>query len=579
MTNDQRRIARKLSSFVSFSRLVELSNIHVKRHERDPLISLPNVLCLIINDLNRHSNGYGASMDEIKTTLKLQFPEFPLPTDDILYSTIGTLIQDKILLLKSKISRFSLLFNSFNFFVSTDGGYITLPCEHAKQVKTQFVTKDHKLYSSQSKGTNSSSSKVNFLRFLDEPKSIFSRLIHGFRRREQNQSPPFAFNAQLLSSPSSQAAPIYQAPRIMTDYGMIEPNAPFRASSRSHPHTMRRASLRTQSTDTRSSQQHQQHQQQQQAQSQQPNGAAGGTLFPPPLPPMTSSLSSNPIRRARPRSFSFDEQLSIIDDDDESLVHDMPFTVAPVRSGQPTHHHHHPHPAQGQHRRLNTSKVSSRCRTRRRRSRSLTKRTAGVTATHHRPTMSSAAQHEWLHTTDNHPQSTSSEEYDEDDDDDQDEGDEHDDVDQEPHFSPRSTSTAANRPRNRKPLLHASDFDRRLCEKTMSNSLTQQQQQQQQHVNQQQETDPQHEPLPHHTSPVSQPSTEPDEINLIVYSTNSNELLNATINSRKSEPNISLKKFSDHGRLLPLRYGSPDSGISGKTWREKIQPFSPSDQM
>lgn len=82
--------------------LVELNNIHVKRQERDPLISLPNVLCLLINDINRRSNGYGASMDEIKTTLKLLFPEFPLPTDDILYSTIGTLIQDKILLLKSK---------------------------------------------------------------------------------------------------------------------------------------------------------------------------------------------------------------------------------------------------------------------------------------------------------------------------------------------------------------------------------------------------------------------------------------------------------------------------------------------
>ena len=74
----------------------------MKKQERDPLISLPNVLCLIINDINRRSGGYGASMDEIKTTLKLQFPEFPLPTDDILYSTIGTLIQDKILLLKSK---------------------------------------------------------------------------------------------------------------------------------------------------------------------------------------------------------------------------------------------------------------------------------------------------------------------------------------------------------------------------------------------------------------------------------------------------------------------------------------------
>jgi hypothetical protein len=88
---------------ILFLFIVELSHIHVKRHERDPLISLPNVLCLIINDINRRSGGgYCASMDEIKTTLKLQYPEFPLPTDDILYSTIGTLIQDKILLLKSK---------------------------------------------------------------------------------------------------------------------------------------------------------------------------------------------------------------------------------------------------------------------------------------------------------------------------------------------------------------------------------------------------------------------------------------------------------------------------------------------
>lgn len=96
-----------------FSSLVELSNIHVKRQERDPLISLPNVLCLIINDINRRSGGYGASMDEIKTTLKLHYPEFPLPTDDILYSTIGTLIQDKILLLKSKIHFSRILIYSF----------------------------------------------------------------------------------------------------------------------------------------------------------------------------------------------------------------------------------------------------------------------------------------------------------------------------------------------------------------------------------------------------------------------------------------------------------------------------------
>ncbi len=120
----------------------------MKRQERDPLISLPNVLCLIINDINRRSGGYGASMDEIKTTLKLQYPEFPLPTDDILYSTIGTLIQDKILLLKSKIK--SMLFSTveIDFLLYLDGGYTTLPCEQAKQVKTQFITKDHKLYSS-----------------------------------------------------------------------------------------------------------------------------------------------------------------------------------------------------------------------------------------------------------------------------------------------------------------------------------------------------------------------------------------------------------------------------------------------
>ena len=320
----------------------------------------------------------------------------------------------------------------------------------------------------------------------------------------------------------------------MTDYGMIEPNAPFRASSRSHPHTMRRASLRTQSTDTRQSQQI----------------AAAVAAAAPVLP--TPSLSSNQNRRPRPRSFSFDEQLSIIDDDDESLVHDMPFTVAPVRPSQPTN-------PINPHRRLNTSKVSSRCRTRRRRSRSLTKRSQHHHHQHHHhhhraTVINSGQQHEWLHTTDNHPESSSSsEEYDEDDEQDDHDDRDDDDVDHQPHFSPRSTSTAANRPRNRKPILHASDFDRRLCEGTLTTSTTQQQQQQE------------IEPIPHHTSPVSQPSTEPDEINLIVYSNNSNELLNTTIISRKSEPNISLKKFSDHGKLLPLRYGSPDSGISGKT--------------
>lgn len=345
---------------------------------------------------------------------------------------------------------------------------------------------------------------------LDEPKSIFSRLIHGFRRRDQHQSPPFVFNAQLLSSPNSN--PHFQPPRIVTDYGMIEPNAQFRASSRSNPHTMRRASLRTHSTDTR-------HQQQ---------------ILPTP------SLSTQ-MRRPRPRSFSFDEQLSIIDDDDESIAHDMPFSVAPVRQ---------PQQIQPQHRRLNTSKVSSRCRTRRRRSRSLTKRT-----NNNRPTnaQQQQQQHEWLHTTDNHHESTSSEEIDDNNDEEEDDDDD-DDGENQAHFSPRSTSTAANRPRNRKPILHASDFDRRLCEATANP------------INEHQNSSPINtDNIQHHTSPVSQPSTEPDDINLIVYSTNNNELLNATLMSRKSETNTSLKKLSCHDKLLTIRYGSPDSGISGKT--------------
>ncbi|CAF4769048.1 unnamed protein product, partial [Rotaria magnacalcarata] len=475
------------------SDLVELSNIHVKRQERDPLISLPNVLCLIINDINRRSGGYGASMDEIKTTLKLQYPEFPLPTDDILYSTIGTLIQDKILLLKN-------------------GGYTTLPCEQAKQVKTQFITKDHKLYS-------------------NEPKSIFSRLIHGFRRRDQNSSPPFAFNAQLLTSPNANL-PI-PTPRIVTDYGMIESNAQFRASSRSNPHTMRRASLRTHSTDTRQQQlhyQHYHHHQQQQQQQQQ--------ILPTPS-------SSTQMRVPRPRSFSFDEQLSIIDDDDESIVHDMPFSVAPVRpfqqQQQPSQQQ-----IQSQHRRLNTSKVSSRCRARRRhRSRSLTKRT------NNRPiNLQQQTQHEWLHTTDNHQESTASEEI-------EDEEEDENDDENEAHFSPRSTSTTANRPRNRKPILHASDFDRRLCEATTTTTIP---------MNEKENSSPINiNNIQHHTSPVSQPSTEPDDMNLIVYSNNNNDLLNATIISHKSEMNNSMKKLSCHEKFLTIRYGSPDSGISGKT--------------
>ncbi len=345
---------------------------------------------------------------------------------------------------------------------------------------------------------------------LDEPKSIFSRLIHGFRRRDQNHPPPFAFTAQLLSSPNSNA-PV-QAPRIVTDYGMIESNAQFRASSRSHPHTMRRASLRTHSTDTRQQQQQQQ-------------------ILPAPSLPTQ-------MRRPRPRSFSFDEQLSIIDDDDESVAHDMPFSVAPVRPFQQQQQ------VQPQHRRLNTSKVSSRCRTRRRRSRSLTKRA------NNRPTNPQQhQQHEWLHTTDNHQESTSSEEIEDDD------IDEDDDGENKAHFSPRSTSTAANRPRNRKPILHASDFDRRLCDATTTVQ-----------VNEQENSSPINmDNIQHHTSPVSQPSTEPDDINLIVYSNNNNELLNATIISRKSETNNSLKKLSCHEKLLTIRYGSPDSGISGKT--------------
>ena len=381
-------------------------------------------------------------------------------------------------------------------------------------MKTQFITKDHKLYSSKIFPFIYSFRLFRFLN-SDEPKSIFSRLIHGFRRREQNQSPPFVFNAQLLSSPVSNLH--FQAPRIVTDYGMIESNNQLRASSRSHPHTMRRASLRTHSTDTRQT--------------------APQQILPAP------SLSAQ-MRRPRPRSFSFDEQLSIIDDDDESVAHDMPFSVAPVR---PFHNQQQQQQQQQQnqiqHRRMNTSKVSSRCRNRRRRSRSLTKRT-NVRPTHPQQQQ----QHEWLHTTENRHDSTSSEEIDEEDDDDDDDAGEN-----QEHFSPRSTSTAANRPRNRKPILHASDFDRRLCEATTTTAMP---------ANDQENSSPiNSENIQHHTSPVSQPSTEPDELNLIVYSTNANELLNATIISRKSET----KKISSHDKFLTIRYGSPDSGISGKT--------------
>jgi hypothetical protein len=296
---------------------------------------------------------------------------------------------------------------------------------------------------------------------------------------------------------------------------MIESNAQFRASSRSNPHAMRRASLRTHSTDTRQTAQ-------------------------PILP--TPSLSTQ-MRRPRPRSFSFDEQLSIIDDDDESVAHDMPFSVAPVRPFQAQQQQQQ---NQVQHRRLNTSKVSSRCRTRRRRSRSLTKRTNTRPTHPQQQQQQQQKQHEWLHTTENHHESTSSEEIDEED------YDEDDNVgENQAHFSPRSTSTAANRPRNRKPILHASDFDRRLCEApTMTTA------------NEQENSSPiNSENIQHHTSPVSQPSTEPDELNLIVYSTNTNDLLNATIIRRKSET----KKLSSHEKFLTIRYGSPDSGISGKT--------------
>ncbi|CAF1566458.1 unnamed protein product, partial [Didymodactylos carnosus] len=100
----------------------ELSNNEAKRHEREALISLPNVLCLIINEVNK--TGHCASMDEIKTNLKVNYPEFPLPQDNILYTTIGTLMEDNKLMLKN-------------------GGYTTLPCQQATHVKAQVIRKDH----------------------------------------------------------------------------------------------------------------------------------------------------------------------------------------------------------------------------------------------------------------------------------------------------------------------------------------------------------------------------------------------------------------------------------------------------
>jgi len=77
----------------------------------------------------------------------------------------------------------------------------------------------------------------------------------------------------------------------------------------------------------------------------------------------------------------------------------------------------------------------------------------------------------------------------------------------------------------------------------------------------------------HHTSPASA-IIEPDDVNLIIYG-NQNDLLNATITTRRSEPTMTsvlsskkkppLTSIGSCEKISTIRYGSPDSGISGKT--------------
>lgn len=51
---------------------------------------LPEALCKVVYDLT--SEGFTASMPVISKRLKSAFPEIMLPSDDILYKTLGLLL-------------------------------------------------------------------------------------------------------------------------------------------------------------------------------------------------------------------------------------------------------------------------------------------------------------------------------------------------------------------------------------------------------------------------------------------------------------------------------------------------------
>ncbi|GIY54942.1 storkhead-box protein 1 [Caerostris extrusa] len=80
------------------------NNIHEKEiRDLDPVTMslvaqtqfapLPEALCKVVYDLT--SEGVIASMQIISKRLKTTFPELTVPSDDILYKTLGTLIKER----------------------------------------------------------------------------------------------------------------------------------------------------------------------------------------------------------------------------------------------------------------------------------------------------------------------------------------------------------------------------------------------------------------------------------------------------------------------------------------------------
>ncbi|CAF1412993.1 unnamed protein product, partial [Didymodactylos carnosus] len=332
-------------------------------------------------------------MDEIKTNLKVNYPEFPLPQDDILYSTIGTLIQDKKLMLKN-------------------GGYMTLPCEQAKHVKTQFVTKDHKLHS-------------------NEQKSIFSRLFNGIRRRAENPQQqeqehqhidlqPFAFNAPLMASPSLA---INKAQIVTRDYGLID-------------------EIDMRQYKQRSSRFNNQHQSERRS-----------TRRPHSINYYNSQKQN---RQYLTRSFSFEEELSVIHDNDDDT--DNPSTITSSTPRRMLQIQNNPSYQRHRERRSNSPSVSNTRRSQSIKHRPYHRRQRTRSKSHtnrSQQQMQPINEHNWtLCSNNNHsPQSSSITDT-----------SSSDEIKQKTTaFSPRSTSTV-NVPRNRKPIMNATNFSQRLSD-------------------------------------------------------------------------------------------------------------------